>query len=60
MSVGAICFTSSGSNGDWWVVFVPPPFLFMEKTVFFYERLTPQTKRLRHLHQKKFTSKNPG
>ena len=34
MSVGAICFTSSGSNGDCLVVLVLPP-LFLAKRVFF-------------------------
>ena len=28
MSVGAICFTSSGSNGGCWVVLVFPRFFF--------------------------------
>ena len=50
MSVGAICFTSSGSNGGCWVVLVfprppPPPFFFFEKWVFFpHTRLTPKKK----------------
>ena len=35
MSVGAICFTSSGSNGGCWVVLVSPPPLFFGKKVFF-------------------------
>ena len=36
LSVGAICFTSSGSNGGCWVLLVPPPPLFfLEKGVFF-------------------------
>ena len=34
MSVGAICFTPSGSNGGCWVVLVFPR-LFLEKRVFF-------------------------
>ena len=52
MSVGAICFTSSGSNGVCWVVLVfPRPFL--ENRVFFpyatyakklFTRLTPKKK----------------
>ena len=28
LSVGAICFTSSGSNGGCWVVLVSPPLFF--------------------------------
>ena len=36
MFVGAICFTSSGSNGGCWVVLVsPPPPFFPGKKVFF-------------------------
>ena len=38
MSVGAICFTSSGSNGGHWVVLVPPP-PFFAKMFFFHTRL---------------------
>ena len=54
MSVGAICFTSSSSNGGSRVVLVfPPPFLFLEKRVFSpHTRLTPK-KELRDLHKKK-------
>ena len=48
MSVGAICFTSSGSNGGCWVVLVFPRlffFFFLEKWVFFpHTRLTPRKK----------------
>ena len=38
MSMGAICFTSSGSNGGCWVVLVFPRifFFFLEKRVFFF------------------------
>ena len=61
MSVGAICFTSSGSNGGCWVVLVFPRlyFFFLEKWVFFpHTRLTLKKKSLRDLHQKKnFPSK---
>ena len=35
MSVGAICFTSSGGNGGCWVVLVSPPPLFFGKKGFF-------------------------
>ena len=46
MSVGAICFTSSGSNGGCWVVLVfPRLFFYFEKTSFFT---------IRHLRQRKF------
>ena len=55
MSVGAICFTSSGSNGGCWVVLVFPR-LFFGKWVFFsHTRLTPKKKSLRDLHQKKIS-----
>ena len=55
MSVGAKCFTSSGSNGGCWVVLVfSRLFFFLEKWVFFpHARLTPKKKSLRDLHQKK-------
>ena len=53
MSVGAICFTSSGSNGGCWVVFVLPHlFFFLEKGVFFSIRNLWQKKSLRDLHKK--------
>ena len=50
MSMGAICFTFSSSNGGCWVVLVSPPppfFCFLEKRGFF-----PHTPKnfLRHLH----------
>ena len=35
MSAGAICFTSSSSNGGCWVVLVPPLPAFLEKGFFF-------------------------
>ena len=56
MSVGAICFTSSGSNGGCWVGLVFPAFFFfLGKKVFFspirdlhpkskFTRLTPKNK----------------
>ena len=52
MSVGAICFTSSGSNGGCWVVLVFPRHFFWIKGVF-----SP----IRDLHQKKkiTAKKNP-
>ena len=57
MSVGAICFTSSGSNGGCWVVLVFPR-LFFGKMGFFspyatyakkkrFTRLTPKKKKFR-------------
>ena len=51
MSVGAICFTSSGSNGGCWVVLVFPRFFFFfGKNCFFFP--------MRDLRQKKkFLSK---
>ena len=67
MSVGAICFTSSGSNGGCWVVLVFPRLFFSGKMGFFFPyatyakkkisvekktRLTPK-KKLRDLRQKK-------
>ena len=33
---GALCFTSSGSNGGCWAVPVPPPPFFLEKWSFFH------------------------
>ena len=51
MSVGAICFTSSGSNGGCWVVLVfprpPPPlffFFFLKNGFFPHTRLRPKEK----------------
>ena len=59
MSVGAICFTSSGSNGGCWVVLVFPRLFFLEKWVFFpHTRLTPKKKKFTRLTpKKKFPSK---
>ena len=45
MSVGAICFTSSGSNGGCWVVLVFPRLFFLWKNEFFFP--------IRDLRQKK-------
>ena len=46
MSVGAMCFTSSGSNGGCWVVLLfPRLFLFFFKKGFFFP--------IRNLRQKK-------
>ena len=63
MSVGAICFTSSASNGGCWVVLVFPCPFFGKKGVFFSHatiknfhkrtRLTPTQKKLCDLRQKK-------
>ena len=53
MSVGAICFTSSGSNGGCWVVLVFPRLLFWKNGVFFPICDLRQKKSLRDLHQKK-------
>ena len=44
MSAGAICFTSSGSNGGCWVLLVSPRLFFLEKSFFFHKRLTPKKK----------------
>ena len=53
MSVGAICFTSSGSNGGCWVVLVFPR-LFLGKMGFFpHTRLTPKKKFTRLTPKKK-------
>ena len=53
MSMGAICFTSSGSNGGCWVVLVFPR-LFFGKMGFFSPYATfAKKKSLRDLHQKK-------
>ena len=60
MSVGAICFTSSGSNGGCWVVLVFPRFVFFfgKMGFFFPIRDLREKKSLRNLHQKKkFPSK---
>ena len=60
MSVGAICFTSSGSKGGCWVVLVFPRlffFFFLKKGFFSHTRLTPKKKSLRDLHQKKISVK---
>ena len=68
MSVGAICFTSSGSNGGCWVVLVFPRLFFGKMGFFFpyatyakkkkFARLTPKKKisvekKNRDLRQKK-------
>ena len=67
MSVGAICFTSSGSNGGCWVVLVFPRLFFGKMGFFFpyatyakkkkFTRLTPKKnfrrKKKRDLRQKK-------
>ena len=57
MSVGAICFTSSSSNGGCWVVLVSPSPRFFDKGFLPHTRLTPNTKVLlekkRDLRQKK-------
>ena len=56
MSVGAICFTSSGSNGGCWVVLVfPRLFFFFRKKGFFSPYATYAKKKSLHdLHQKIF------
>ena len=51
MSVGAICFTSSGSNGGCWVVLVFPR-LFFGKMGFFFPYAT-------YAKKKKFTRLTP-
>ena len=56
ISVGAKCFTSSGSNGSCWLVLVPPPF-FLKELVFFSVRDLRPKKNLRNLHQKNFSKK---
>ena len=65
MSVGAVCFTCTGSNGGCWVVLVFPRLFFLKKGVFFHTQLTPKKKftrftpkknsveKKRHLRQKK-------
>ena len=58
MSVGAICFTSSGSNGGCWVVLVFPRLFFGKMGFFFPYATYAKKKSLRDLHQKKkFPSK---
>ena len=59
MSVGAICFTSSGSNGGCWVVLVFPRFFLWKNGFFFPIRdLCQKKKSIRDLHpKKKFPSK---
>ena len=44
MSVGAICFTSSGSNGGCWVVLLFPRLFFGKMGFFSHTRLTPKKK----------------
>ena len=57
MSVGAICFTSSGSNGGCGVVLVFPLFFFKEKWGFFsHTRFTPKKKFTRLPPKKKKNS----
>ena len=69
MSVGAICFTSSGSNGGCWMVLVfpPPPFFlsfflfffFLRKKGFFFPvRKLRQKKKFTRLTPKNFPLKN--
>ena len=54
MSVGAICFTSSGSNGGCWVVLVFPRLFFWKNGFFFPIRdLRQKKKSIRDLHPKK-------
>ena len=55
MSVGAICFTSSGSNGGCWVVLVFPRlfFFFLEKWVFFPHTYLRQKKKVYATYTKK-------
>ena len=70
MSVGAICFTSSGSNGGCWVVLVFPRlfFFFFLKNGFFspyatyakkkkFTRLTPTKKNFRRKKKTRLTPK---
>ena len=54
MSVGAICFTSSGSNGSCWVVLVPPrpPFFFEKSGFLLYATCAEKKRSLRALHPK--------
>ena len=55
MSVGAMCFTSSGSNGGCWVVlvFFLGNLLFLKKGFFSPQTTYAKRKSLRNLHQKK-------
>ena len=46
MSLGAICFTSSGTNGGCWVVLVIPPPRFFWKEGFFPIRDLHQDKKV--------------
>ena len=55
MSVGAIGFTSSGSNGGCWVVLVFPHLFFGKKGFFFPYVIYAKKKSLRDLHQKKIS-----
>ena len=58
MSVGAICFTSSGSNGGCWVVLVFPRLFLWKNGFFFPIRDLRKKKSIRDLHpKKKFPSK---
>ena len=61
MSVGAICFTSSGSNGGCWVVLVfPRLFFFFWKNGFFFPIRDLRPKRkiyATYTKKKKFPSK---
>ena len=65
MSVGAICFTSSGSNGGCWVVLVfprspPPSFFFFGKGAFFFLPYTTYARKKKvyaTYTKKKFPSK---
>ena len=62
MSVGAICSTSSGSNGGCWVVLVfprPPPPLFVWKKGFFSPYVTYAKKKFtQHTPKKILVKKN--
>ena len=53
MSVGAICFTSSGSNGGCWVVLVFPRLFFGKMGFFLPIRDLRQKKKFTRLTQKK-------
>ena len=55
MSVGAICFTSSGSNGGCWVVLVFPRFFFLKRDFFFPYATFAKKKSLCDLYQKKIS-----
>ena len=60
MSVGAMCFTSSGSNGGCWVVLVSPPtlfFFFGKKGFFPHTQLTPKNKAYANYAKKIFRQK---